>query len=683
MPDERPPRPHEPDPEHTSEHELVFRGDHDEDDAEAQQPAAGTSPAGEDEPSVRRDGPAFEYADEPTSASEPAEQPPPPSASAFTIEGFDEEHPPPKGHIFAEAPAEPPPQPYEIIGSRAVVGPPRSVKAPNLDYGVPDRPVSRATAPRRPPLYVRLMWGLMPLILFVVGYASVVLTQRGIGYAWDEAYYYEPAQKAADWLVEVLRGNGPFDRESIDEYWEDLSEHPSLQKFLAGLALRAFKDPQKHLRAMRLPSAVMFGAALGLLYMLARRAWGPVPGLVTAVIFATMPRIFGHAHLAGLETPLNCMMLLLIFCFLRGLDSRTWAVLTGVVFGLLLATKINAFFVPVPLVLWAHVYAHRRYTNNLFAMLTLGPIIFVLAWPWLWHDSAQRILGYLSFHAHHQLTRLYFMGRVWGAGGPNAPWFYPLNITAVTLPLTALALSLLGVLHTVIRAPRRPYAALYLLCALVMFGVACAPNIPKYDGVRLFLPVFPFLALLGGAGYTGLLNLYDRVSRWAGRDPESASGHKAKRILAAAVVVVVFLEGATACMRYHPYLLSYFNPLVGGLHGASQKGYEVTYWGEALNEPVLDQINRLPDGSSLKPLAIHPLCLEHYQYWGVIKPTLRIGGPPPYDFHLLLMRAGFFGRPEIELATGPYEKALWAFHDVPLIGLYRTGVEFERRWRAR
>ena len=44
--------------------------------------------------------------------------------------------------------------------------------------------------------------------------------------------------------------------------------------------------------------------------------------------------------------------------------------------------------------------------------------------------------------------------------------------------------------------------------------------------------------------------------------------------------------------------------------------------------------------------------LETYQRMGLLKDTIIIGGDPPYDFHLLQCRQGFFGRTEMAFYTG-------------------------------
>ena len=136
------------------------------------------------------------------------------------------------------------------------------------------------------------------------------------------------------------------------------------------------------------------------------------------------------------------------------------------------------------------------------------------------------------------------------------------------------------------------------MCVLVMLAVASAPKTPRYDGVRLFLPVFPFLALLGGKGSLVLV-------RWV----ERMGSARLTRWVAAAIGLAIAAEGGWALVSYYPFELSYFNSIVGGLPGAEKRGFETTYWGEALNDDVLTQLNNLPDGSSVCPLAMHAECL--------------------------------------------------------------------------
>lgn len=552
-----------------------------------------------------------------------------------------------------------------------------------------DEPVLNPAPPSRPPTSVAPkgdqeppafpISGWIPLILFLLGTGSVILTQRSVGYAWDESFYYEPARDAADWLTQAFSGQNVFTREKIDLYWSERHEHPSFQKILSGLSLQFFEQRLGPLAAMRLPIAFLFGLSLCLIFLLGRRAWGPAAGLVAALSYLAMPRIFGHAHFASLETPLLFSMLLTVYCFVRGLDSKAWAAATGFSLGLLLATKINGFILIPPLILWGHLYARPRYVNNLFAMVMLAPLVFLALWPWLWPDPIGRVLDYLSFFATHQQTALWFMGRKWGYGDQLAPWFYPSVIIAVTLPISVLFLSILGVVSAAAGAFRRGLPVLFLIVGLVMWALASAPGTPKYDGERLFLPVFPCLALMAGGGAAAVLSLIARFFP----DPLRRSARRTRAWAIVALCLIPFAEGLWASSRYYPYLLSYFNPLVGGIAGAEKRGFEVTYWGEQVNDDVLEVINReVPRDGSVALLALHEKCFEHLQRWGKIRPDIRFGGRPPFFAHLLQMRRGFFARPERALAESSLFRPIaeWSCDGVRLLGLYRTGLPFEQYW---
>ena len=167
-------------------------------------------------------------------------------------------------------------------------------------------------------------WFWAPLLLFIFGSSFVYLTNQSIGYAWDEAYYHEPAKAAAEWVVKVFTGDFPFTREKIDLHWEPRHEHPSFQKLVSGFSLLLFEDKIGPIDAMRLPMAGLFGASLVLLFLIGRLAWGNAAGLMAALAYFAMPRVFGHAHFASIETPLLFGTLLTIYCFIRGLDSRRW-----------------------------------------------------------------------------------------------------------------------------------------------------------------------------------------------------------------------------------------------------------------------------------------------------------------------------------------------------------------------
>jgi len=124
--------------------------------------------------------------------------------------------------------------------------------------------------------------------------------------------------------------------------------------------------------------------------------------------------------------------------------------------------------------------------------------------------------------------------------------------------------------------------------ALLVLGliVTLVPNAlsgsPKYNGVRLFLPAFPFLAALAGGGYAwverGLMQLLKA---------DAEQKRRLSVLAAAALGALLLYPGANGVIRTHPYQLAYYNELVGGTAGATRRGFETIYWGQVLKEAPL------------------------------------------------------------------------------------------------
>jgi hypothetical protein len=133
----------------------------------------------------------------------------------------------------------------------------------------------------------------------------------------------------------------------------------------------------------------------------------------------------------------------------------------------------------------------------------------------------------------------------------------------------------------------------------VLLVFSC-PRVPAYDGVRLFLLAFPLWAIWVGTGAGWLID--GAAARWLPR----------RAIRVAAVLTFVALQGIGLAI-YRPCQLSYYNLLVGGLAGAETLGFEVTYWGDTVREPMLADAARRCDG---RPILLVP-SLAPYQPAGI------------------------------------------------------------------
>ena len=425
--------------------------------------------------------------------------------------------------------------------------------------------------------------------LFAVTFGLTLVTTNDYGPTYDEPHYASAGIRYAEWWARVFRGDlGALRRPEIESAWRFNHEHPPLQKVASGFAQRWFGGALPGLMAMRLPSALWFALAVCAIYLFTRGVWGRRGALFGALAFATMPRIAAHAHFDALDMPIAAWFFTTTAVTAWAMSRRSWplTVLAGVAFGLALTAKVNAFFLPVLLVPWALLY-HRRHWAKLVAVLLVGPAVFWLCWPWMWIDTVPHVKAYLAFHFAHAAYNVWYLGRLY----QYAPWHYPFVITAVTTPAVILALAAVGAVGATRRvaqgeSPTRPYAsaaesALLLLGLIVTLVPNALPSSPKYNGERLFLPAFPFLAALAGGGFAWAEGI---VVRALAREQAKA---RLSVLVASALGALLLYPGANAVVRTHPYQLAYYNALVGGTAGATRRGFETIYWGQVFKEAPL------------------------------------------------------------------------------------------------
>ncbi len=520
---------------------------------------------------------------------------------------------------------------------------------------------------------------LIALLLSLLAFTSVVMTYNGFGHSWDEALYLRPAERAAAWMVGVINlgDDVMLQHDAVDRHWGRFLDghdplHPEVApvpKLLIGAGLTYLKDfVNDPMIAMRLPHALLFGLTVGLLFLLGTREYGRIGGFAAALMYALMPRVFGHAHIAASETPLTFFIVLTVYCFL--VSNRFWpfALFTGVAFGLAVATKVSALMLPIPLMIWGQLYKRRDYASNIFAMAFIAPVIMLAVWPWLWYDGFKRFFAYLLFYLEHQKTAVYYLGRIWGYNGPDAPFYYPLHMVAVVVPVWIIVFMILGLLRALFSSVRRPATILFVVLAACWIGLSMLPTAPRYDGERLFFPAFAFLALVAGGGFS---LLFDGVRRLRRR----RSGDVAVRETGyVAAIVLLLLSGYGVADLYfsHPNQLNYFNWSVGRAKGAYERGFETSYWGEAVNEEVTDYLNTiLKPGDKVKTLALNELAFENLRQWGRLPAKVDFSpDEPPFDYVILQVRQGFMRSRERSLFRTKEPMRLFEAQGVPRIAIY-------------
>lgn len=376
----------------------------------------------------------------------------------------------------------------------------------------------------------------------------------------------------------------------------------------------------------RVGSAMAFGITVWLIGTFAGRWFGSTAGWSAALCYALMPRVFGHAHLAALETCMNLAFLAPILFVgqkwgatnpadgqpLRPRHEWLCAVLAGVLIGAAFLTKIQAVLLPIPIAVWTLF----RWRGRGLAWLSIAGFVtatvFFVAWPWLQIDPVAHVREYLGRGVVRQPLNCWYLGTKYP--DVDVPWHYPFVIFAATIPVVTLCVGVIGCLRTIgasrhlQRIRREQFAPLndaaiaiadtlrllqahiqsanvriWLLLATILFVLTffALPGITVYDGARLFLVVYPLWAILAGAGAQGIMNWRSQRAVWIG-------------------LLVVITAPIVALIRLHPCELSYYNLAVGGLAGADHVGLERTYWQDSFTRSFWRDVTRqVPKGATL------------------------------------------------------------------------------------
>jgi 4-amino-4-deoxy-L-arabinose transferase-like glycosyltransferase len=403
---------------------------------------------------------------------------------------------------------------------------------------------------------------------------AVILTLADPGMTIDEPLDVRPGRT----YVSTLRARGLrfFDRATVDAVFRDNAEHPPLGRWLLGIAstmgepfelLLRGRDPVNlYIVSGRLAPALTFGALVALVSATASGRYGRGAGFVAGLSLAMMPRAFAHAHLGALDTFIAFFWTLALLSAVKGVESNRPVLMTaiaGLAWGLALLTKIHAWFLPPIVLAWAlSRLGPKRAIVACAGWTVVGLSTFFAGWPWLWFDPVGRLRAYLGTGVERISIQVLYFGQVYA--DRDVPWHYPWFYFASTVPVGLLVLGAWGL-------TRKVDAFILLLAGSIgMFLVVFSTRIPVYDGERLFLVAFPLFAILIGRGFGAI---------W------ERSGRK-KRV---ALTAFVLAQGYGAAM-IHPFGLSYYNALVGGVAGAERLGLELTYWGDAVDAPLLDEL---------------------------------------------------------------------------------------------
>jgi 4-amino-4-deoxy-L-arabinose transferase-like glycosyltransferase len=442
----------------------------------------------------------------------------------------------------------------------------------------------------------------------------LLMNASSVGLVRDEGYYFKAAEQYAGWWDTLFSSRflDAFSDVEIKKHFSYNTEHPPLVKLSLGITHRVFYRGLGVLSestAFRL-TGILF-AALSLLatFLLGRLLVSAEVGLIAALLLATVPRYFFDAHLACFDVPITALWTLSLWAFWRAFLSKgkaVWrtSVVAGLIFGFALATKLNALFLPFVFVLtwlWSGLFFKQlglrksasggtdfsigRIPWVLLICALLGPLVFYLCWPYLWHHPIERTNAYLAFHLNHEHYPISYFHEL--LSKPPFPRRFPMVMSFFTLPSPLLFLGATGAILAMARMLRRrvPSETFLVVALLLPLLLIAMPSTPIFGGVKHWYNAMPILAILAARSLVHGASVF---RKYAENFP--------RVIVVTGLALLAALPGVLGIAASPATGIAYYSELAGGYRGGAELGLQRGFWG-GLAHPNLRSLQSLKPGS--------------------------------------------------------------------------------------
>jgi hypothetical protein len=441
--------------------------------------------------------------------------------------------------------------------------------------GAPARTAVGALAP------AERRWRTAGMATTVVFAVLLLVTQSHYGETWDEWEHFLNGEEYYQYLFAGGRTPELYGH-VFRKYYAPFSD------IIAALIKHTLHDGLGVMSAesaFHLHLNLLFAASGLVAFRTILPEYGGRAAYLSLVALFASPHLLGHCHNNMKDFAVTAWTLIAVFAFHTGVRRRSYPrmAVAGLLTGVTIATKVNGvilgpiFLVYVLLFLACSDEAGGSFRSRLsFAVLGCALVFWtmafgsmVLLWPWLWADPVGRFLETVRFFQHHIWNGLVlYKGKFVTAS--QIPRDYAPYYVLITTPIAWLPFVCAGLVRGGVEVVRRRLlVALVGIAFLAPIIVEVLPSAPIYDGVRHFLPAFPFLACLVGFGLDWM----------CARAPGGALSAR----LATAVAVLVLGSAIVADIRIHPYQSTFFNSIVGGGKGAMGR-FELDYWANSLKE---------------------------------------------------------------------------------------------------
>lgn len=434
----------------------------------------------------------------------------------------------------------------------------------------------------------------LPILLFCSVFLIGVVAAPSIGASWDEpdnifaaGVYVKYIQNGFDPSILQLRQNQNASAygDKIFTQNTDLERYPPVPLLLGAVGVSLIervlgpRTGAQIIELFHMVSGLFLGITAVSVYFLSKRLkLNTLESFCVAVITVLTPTLFGH----GLSTIKDSAQVALFVTTLYFLVSfsytskRKFLVFGAISWGLAIATKFNAVYIPVIWLIWnflihTSVFSLQKKKEKSSLLSTLGffvllPSLFlvviglltmVVVWPYLWHNPIERLQEVIRYFTTVGTGyQIIWMGQKYHVGTGTSLWWYPIGSYIISTPFSLLIVFGVGIVSVIVsliyRTSERAKALLLLLWLIIPLARIFSSTAAYYDGIRHFLEIFPVISIICVIGIKKIGEGIDRL-------------FKQKRTVSLGFVVVsslIIVQLASILIQYFPYSSGYINRLV-------------------------------------------------------------------------------------------------------------------------
>ena len=496
---------------------------------------------------------------------------------------------------------------------------------------------------------------IIALILALSYVTLAIWSLPSTGVTWDENRYIAQAKARAYSLYSMASGKedlffcdlrkdfelskdaDELSNEWASRCWEGRPKLPitisgigwAFVWFMNGGSLSVIQSIMAHRMPLILLNALGFIA----IFFFIRESHGRRAAVFSVLAAIFMPRLFALSRYVLMDEAVGIFWVLTVWTFWKGLEDRRYGILSGVMLALALLSKEQALFIPFILFAWLLISYRDKlkakfggYLADLrkmkipklpaspLSIIFITPVVWVLFWPWLWYNTANRIMWWESYylsHIEHGGVSVYFLGNAIA----HPSWLYIVSLTIATIPLPMLILAMIGTWKAVGDTARlsNRVSMLILLSAVTPILVLSIVQV-AYNGVQQFVQSFFFIAILAGIGADHVLK--------SKKIPQTLMK---RNLLAALLLLLIVSPGLLAILKGHTD--TYFSEIVGGASGVYNNNlFEVEWSGESyLDAAYWLNENAAENATIFVPMANNIFNTYKYGDIGQIAGRLDIG----------------------------------------------------------